>query len=245
MLSNPVALIPKWRRLRPALLFSSLLLSPLLVVAEAPLSLLNVEGRGEVKVAPEIARLSFGIEAEATTAAAAQRQVTATRQKLLQQLQQQRIDASALQTVALELLPRYREVAEQASRISGYLARHRLELTIADHRDSAALLDRLMAAGVNTISGIRFELRDPSAAQAAALSAAVVEAQRKAEAMSRALGVRLGPVLQLDERHTSMQPQPLFRETRLLAAAASAPVPASDVTVSASVAIRYQLLPSQ
>ena len=109
------------------------------------------------------------------------------------------------------------------------------------------MLDAGLAAGANRIEGIGFDLRDDAAARAGALEQAVREAREKAATIARALRVRLVEVLEASEGGVSVF-TPTFEKAQVRmqamdSAAQGTPVASGQVSVSASVTLRYRIAP--
>ena len=89
-----------------------------------------------------------------------------------------------------------------------------------------------------------FGLRDDRKARAEALARAVEEARGKADALARALKVRLVRILEVAEGGIAVTPQPFLKGRMAMdAAMAETPVSAGQVGVSASVTVRWEIAP--
>ena len=86
-----------------------------------------------------------------------------------------------------------------------------------------------------------FPLRDDSEARAQALRLAVREAQNKATVMAGELGVQLLGVLEVTESAGRAMPIQVRAARMQTEALDSTPVVAGQITVMASVSIRYQI----
>ena len=74
--------------------------------------------------------------------------------------------------------------------------------------DVGKLLGVAINAGVNTSSGINFEVADPARGRDQGLKAAFDDAKAKATLLAQAAGRTLGPVLLINEGVQSAPPQP-------------------------------------
>ena len=104
------------------------------------------------------------------------------------------------------------------------------------------VIDAALEAGANQLEGVSFELQDDLASRQAALRNAVAEARAKAEAMADALGVRLVSILSVNEGPVAIE-RPMMEMARAASLQQGAPTPVSpgEVSVAASVTIRYQI----
>ena len=82
-------------------------------------------------------------------------------------------------------------------KIVGYQVSNEVRVTVRDIGKSGALLDQVVTAGANQISGIQFDVADPQAAADEALRKAIADARRKAELMAAAAGVRIVRILDI------------------------------------------------
>jgi len=105
------------------------------------------------------------------------------------------------------------------------------------------LIDAGVGSGSNQVTSLQFEARDTQVARAEALRRAVQNARMEAETMASALGVQLGPVLELQggaQAPPPPPPMPMYRMA-MQEAAAPTPIEAADQTVTAQVTIKYRL----
>ncbi len=123
-----------------------------------------------------------------------------------------------------------------------FRASNTLEVTVRDLKQLGKLLGTATSLGANTIYGVNFELSNPQAFEAQAREKAVADAHMRAEQLARLNGVRLGPVLSVNES-TGLQgpmPMPMMAKSEGYAAAA-APVESGQLEVTSAVSIRYAI----
>jgi uncharacterized protein len=213
-----------------------------------PIPSLTVSGDGETRVAPDEATVRLGVLAQAPTARAAQEQVNRIAGAILEGVRKLGVPAEQVQTEELNLNPVYAQnrPGEQGEpRIAGYQASNVVAVRVVKLDQAGPVIDAGLAAGANRLDGVAFGLRDDTAAREEALTSAVTAARGKAQALARALGVRLVRVLEVDEGGVQVAPQPIFKG-RMMAQASMAsetPVSAGQVGVSASVTVRWEIAP--
>lgn len=209
---------------------------------------LTVSGSGQARVAPDEATVRLGVLAQAPTAREAQDRVNRTANAILEAVRKAGIPAERIQTSGLSLGPQYAQGRNesQGPRITGYQASNTVSILVQDLAKVGPVIDAGLAAGANNLDGVEFGLRDDAAARAAALTDAVAEARGKAEALAKALKVRLLEIVEVAEGGVSVSPPPpVFRGRIAMAAEAMAatPVSSGEVGVEASVTVRWRIAP--
>jgi uncharacterized protein len=206
---------------------------------------LSVNGTGIVRSAPDEATVRVGILARASTAAEAQRNANEIMNRYLQRLDALKVPKANIRTSRLFLNPHYTHPrpGEEAV-ISGYQATNSISVRLTDFALIGQVIDAGIAAGVNTVEGVHFGLRDDTRQRLEALRLAVAEARAKAEAMAEALGMELGPPQEVQEGGAYVAPPPMMmaRGASAEMADASTPVEPGELSVHGSVTIRYRLL---
>ena len=154
--------------------------APLTVQAVVDRPALNLSAYGEVKAAPDMATLSFGVVTEAPTAADAMRQNAERMTQVVAALRRAGIAERNIQTSGLNLSAQYDYVENQPPRLRGYQASNQVTVIVDDIAKVGSTADAVVGAGVNQINGISFGLKDPKAAGDQARRLAVRALQAKA-----------------------------------------------------------------
>jgi len=210
---------------------------------------LTVSANGESRVAPDEATVRLGVSAQATTARDAQDQVNRTAGAILEAVRKLGIPADRIQTSELNLGPVYGQGRPdrepQEPRIVGYQSSNVVSIQVEQLDKVGPVIDAGLGAGANRLEGVMFGLRDDRKARAEALTNAVEEARVKADALARALKVRLVRILEVAEGGVAVMPQPFLRGRVAMESAAMAdtPVSAGQVGISASVTVRWEIAP--
>ncbi len=228
----------------PAAVAQSSPTPPLQVTALASQPALNLSAYGEVKVAPDMATITFGVMTEATTAQAAMNQNAVRMQEVFAALSRAGIADRDIQTSGLNLSPQYAYVNNQPPRLRGYQASNRVTVVIKDLTRVGETADAVVSAGVNQIDGIAFGLQDPKAAEDQARVLAVRALQDKARLYAQALGVTLGPIRSLNEGggYTPQPPMPMYEmRVQATSADASTPVAGGQLAVRIDITGTYDL----
>ncbi len=205
---------------------------------------LNLSATGEVKVAPDMATITFGVVTEAATAQEAMAQNATRMTQVAAALRRAGIAERDIQTSGLNLQAQYDYVQNEPPKLRGYQATNRVTVNINDLTKVGTTADAVVAAGVNQIDGISFGLKDPKTAEDQARRLAVQALQAKARLYAEALGVQLGGIRSLNEGggYTPQPPMPVFAMARMQSAGAdSTPVSAGELSVKIDITGVYDI----
>lgn len=197
-------------------------------------SLLTVTGEGSVQVAPDTAVLTLGVTARAPQAATAFQQVSTALNQVVRTLLAAGVPQDQIQTSQISLQPTF-----ENGRQTGFEATATVRVTLRDTSGLGGLIDRAVAAGANNVAGVSFEVRNTAAAEAAALAAAVQNAQAQAVVLARSLGIALGPVFGVEAEAAQGPPVPVF--ARAVAAGEQIPVLPGTQTITRRVRVDFLL----
>ncbi len=217
------------------------------VATTLPQGLLTVGGYAEAKTDADMATIRLGVETQAKTAKEAQASTNALANRLIEAALKVVSDRKAYQTSDLSLEPVYSQpsgypgsATAQPPKLIGYRALNVLTVRVDDVTKVGPLVDAVTDAGATNVDSISFGLKDSKAARRQALIDAVRDARSKAEAMAAGLGLRLGDVYSVDEGGL-----PVVRPYEAPAMAmrvAGTPVMTGEVSLSASVTLRFRLI---
>jgi len=206
--------------------------------------LITVNGSGDARVAPDVATVRLGITRQTNSAQTAQSKVNEVAQSILTAVTRTGIDRKQIQTSQLTLHPVYAPQKPESSdppAIVAYRATNVITIRVEDLTKAGEVIDAGLKAGANELQGINFGLKDDTEAREKALRQAAREAQSKARVIAESLGLRLGTVHEVQETGVSIQ-QPFFAGAMMARAAegAGTPVSPGEITVNASVTVRYR-----
>ena len=208
-------------------------------------STLNVSGQGETQAAPDRATVRLGAQAQGVDATTAQNKVNVVLQGALTRIRALGIDEKRIRTENLSLFPVYGnpKPGEENPPLIGYRASNVLAVEVENLTLVGRVIDTGLAAGINNVQGVSFDLKNADAARSQALERAVTQARSKAETLARALGMRLDGIVEVNESGVNVNPpQPMYARAAMMMDAAT-PVSPGEVSVSAGVTIRYRLAP--
>lgn len=231
-----------------ALLLGGILLAGAPAVGEEePHPFIQVSGEGSVEVEPDEALVRIGVESEAPTAQEAQRETNRIAAAILEAIEDLGVDSQAVQTSQLRLLPVYEQSPPargepRRPRVVAYRATNTVSVRLVDLTRIGPVVDAAIGAEANRIEGLDLGLRDDTEARRRALTAAVEDARRKAETIATALGVGLGPVLEVSDQGVRVPRLEMEqRSMQMMAAEPSTPIATGRIGVSANVAVRFAI----
>jgi len=203
---------------------------------------LSVSGRGEVKAKPDMATINIGVTTSEKTAAAALEKNTASMQGIFEAMDSLGIPDTDIQTSGFSVNPRYARYNDRETPpdIVGYEVRNTVTVAIKNLDDLGGALDRFVTIGANQINGIQFGFADPQSLEDAAKKAAIEDAKRNADLYAAAAGVSVGQVISIRDSAAPM-PMPMMERAMSLDMAASVPIAPGQQTVSAQVAVVYEI----
>jgi uncharacterized protein YggE len=171
----------------------------------SPNQTITVVGQGTVRVQPDIAQVSIGIETSSATVAEAVQDNETQMTAILAALKAAGIADKDIQTMNYSIYLDSSSEPVPAVGTSGegtapvYRVSNMVQVTIRDLEKVGDVLDAVIEAGANNIWGVSFSVDDPTAAQADARAKAVEDALARAQALAELNGVTLGPVMAINE----------------------------------------------
>lgn len=202
--------------------------------------IITMSGHGEVKAVPDQAQISAGVTTNAPTAAAALAANSARMNAVYAALKKSGVPDRNIQTSGFSVFPQYTNGDNNPRRLTGYQVSNTVSVKLDAVDRTGPTLDALVAAGANQMNGISFGIAKPEPLLDQARAAAVADAQHRAEIYAKAAGVALGPVQSISE-NAGEPPRPVMYRMAAAMAAAPTPVAAGEQTVSADVAMVWEI----
>lgn len=222
---------------------------PVVAAGDAVLTL-TAEGKSTAK--PDLALFSAGVTTQAKTAAAALADNAVKMNGVIAALKKAGIADRDIQTSNLSVNPVYGEQRPDADAngprepvIVGYQATNQVQVRQRRVAEFGKVIDTLVSAGANKISGPQFQLDNPDAATDQARIDAVTKARARAELYAKASGLKVLRVLTISEGGGYQpQPMPVFAMAKAMRADAPSPVAAGELDIGASVTVTFELAPA-
>lgn len=210
---------------------------------------ISVTGRGEISAKPDIVEISVGVLTHATTASQAAKDNSAIVTQLIAALTEHGVAEKDVQTAELRVAPRYNQPnprqgadnSEFVPRIIGYEVVNDVRIVVRKLDEVGTLLDAVLQAGANQVSGIAFRVEHPEKLMDEARKQAMADAKHKAVMLAGEAGVRVGPPRSIEEADSQPSP-PRYQTAFALDKALAMPIAPGEQKISVTVSVVYGLL---
>ncbi|MFN5467389.1 MAG: SIMPL domain-containing protein [Pirellulaceae bacterium] len=222
-----------------------------------------VHGEAEVRVVPDHVMITAGVESRGATLEETVADSDARIRKVLEFLEQSKIEARKIRTEYLTIEPLIVETVGKAQvsnlppqtndpfasepsapRVVGYVARRQFSICIEQLDRFEAIYKGLITAGINRVSGIEFRTTELRQMRDKARQEAVRAAREKAQAMAGELGAKLASVQSIRENLNNGMMPSYMAQNALFDAPAEATdrsLAAGEISVRASVDVVFLL----
>lgn len=205
---------------------------------------LLAQGRGEVSVKPDVARIEMGVRTEAKEVTAAVQTNATKMDAVLKAIRGAGVDEKDIITTNYAISPVYQQPRPNVGgepKVTGYQVYNTVRVTVRKIADAGKVLDAATQAGANIAHGISFDLSEEARSKAYgdALTKAVTEARQKAVAIAKAANLTELILHSITEQAGFSAPMQMAAFGGERAADVQTPVAAGQMTVSASVTVRF------
>ena len=171
---------------------------------------ITVTGEATVQVAPDKATLQMGVEHQADTVAAAQKQADQVVARILKLTDRLDVDRDHVKTTGLNIRPEYTWLGEPRRReLQGYVVIRQITVQVDDLSRLGDLMAGAVEAGVNQVQPPGFDHSERQKLEREVLASAAKDAEAQAKVLADALGVTLsGPRSVTTGSSPSPQPMP-------------------------------------
>ena len=169
-------------------------------IAETPIVIIRASET--IGARPDSATIHVGVQTEALIASAALAENSTKMEKVLASIRAAGIPANQIQTTGIRLNAEYdfpRVEGRNVRTFRGYQVTNNVRVKTTDIAGLGTLLDRLAAAGGNTISGPYFSIANPEPIRAEARRRALVEADARAADYARERGFSRARMIVVNE----------------------------------------------
>lgn len=206
--------------------------------AERPERVVVTTGEGLVKRPPDRAWVNISAESRARDPREAQRANATAMTAVLQRLKGTGLPADATRTLAYDLQPEF-DYHEGRQTLRGYVARNTIEVRVDELPRLGEVLDVAVTSGATSVGGVRFDLKDRTAAEREALHLAVEDARARAETAAGGARVRVQEVVRIEEHRAGQipPPRPMMMAAREMQAAGEPPVTPGEIEIRSTVTL--------
>jgi uncharacterized protein YggE len=206
---------------------------------------ITVQGRGEVKVRPDIASLTVGVSTGPQPSAKAAIDLLTTRfNGVVRAVTAEGVADDDITTSNLNLNPAY-DYHEGQQVLRGFEAHETILIKIRNLEKIGQIISSTTSQGANQIGNISFTVDDPDELHTHAQALAIQDARQKADVLADELDVGLGEVKSFSAASPTPQQPPILARAALEGSAlggdAQLPVPSGTHDMVVSVTITYSL----
>lgn len=204
-------------------------------------SIISVNGKGTIKVKPDIAFVNIGYESRNKVAAEAQKETRTKMDAILKALKAAGIKDADMKTLNISLYKTSDYSKDQKVEYY-YVANQSLEVTIRDLEKAGNLIDAATTAGSNQVGSIRFTVENQEQYYNQALVLALKNASSKAEVLLGVYGYKLNKPFRINE--ASYNGGIVYRDAAVFSEKAmampSTPVQIGTIEITADVSVEYK-----
>ena len=201
---------------------------------------ITVSGGGQVNLAADMAYVTLGISISDSDVSTVMQQANTSIDSICAALVESGLPKDCISTDYLYISPQYDYSGDNSNEIIGYNVNSGLKLTIYDVDAVGSYIDVAFAAGANSFDSITFAVKDNSEARDEALRLAVADAEKKANVLAEAAGMKLGDIVTIEENNSdSYYNTEGFAAKDIADAGAGTSVYPSKVNVAVQVQVCY------
>jgi uncharacterized protein YggE len=204
-----------------------------------------VSGDSIVQAQPDTAILTIAVVTQAKQALDAQQQNAMRSEALIRALKSAAGAGAEVKTGGYSIQPQRVYKEGQPPTITGYEVRNSVTVTISDLTKVGTVIDAGAQAGANDVGGVSFTLREDRSARDKALGEATREAMSKAQVIAKALGGRVGRIVEVQEEGFQ-RPQPVYQMQEFSMAraqVASTPIEIGSLDIRSRVQLIAEIEP--
>lgn len=205
----------------------------------------SVTGTGRTTVKPDRFTFSVGVQTVAPTVDEAVNENNRKVAAVIAALKGAGATDKDIQTSNFSIWPQQQYQEGRLPTILGYQVNNNITVRRTEIASAGKLLQVAVNAGVNTSSGLNFEVSDPARGRDQGMKAAYDDAKSKAALLAQAAGRTLGRALSITEGSQAMPPMPYPTSGRGMQMEAKAvsdvPVEAGTQEQSYTVSVIFEL----
>lgn len=201
---------------------------------------ITVSGEGKIKVTPDYAIISIGVENTGADAAEVKKKNDATVDAVIKYMKGFKLPASDYQTKQVYLHKNYDYTKKKYS----YVASQQISITLKDLSKYDTMMMGLVDTGINNIQGVEFKSTKVAQFESDARKAAVADAKTKALDYASALSQKVGKAIMVSDNSQTHYPVPMMYAMKAGAAEDAMPretLAIGEIEITANVTISFSL----
>ena len=203
---------------------------------------ISISATGHAYAEPDMASINTGVITEAEVAKDALAANTGAMNKVIETLQAAGLEPRDIQTTDFSIQPKYQYNQDNSPpKLVGYTVSNQVSIRVRNLKKLGVILDAVVQSGSNQINGIQFDVSSAPALRDTARKQAVENARKMAAIYAEAAGVKLGPVLKIEEAQAYAGQLPNYRLQAASADAAPVPIAAGQQAIEVQVNIVWAL----
>lgn len=208
---------------------------------------ISVQGTGEVKVMPDMAKLSYSVTSTESTPDAARQAVEKTVTAFTKEITALKIADTDYTAANLTLYPKYTyDEKTRKQKLTGYTATRDVSINIKDFSLISKLNDAALKSGINQVAGFTYSVSEIGKYEQEATKKAIEDAKTRANALAEGFEVKLGAPCKLSYgQETASVPYAPAARALSLSAADSAPTQSTynvePITIKSTVSASYSI----
>ncbi|KFF05665.1 SIMPL domain-containing protein [Flavobacterium reichenbachii] len=203
--------------------------------------LINVNGEGKVKVAPDQVCISASVETKGNNAKDVKKQNDEKMDAVLKFIKKMNIPTADFKTKQVALNPQY----DYEKKKTSYNAVQTVEIIVKDLSKYDELMEGLVQQGINRIDKVSFESSKLAQYQTEARKLAMKDAKVKAEEYVSVLGQKVGKAFTISDNSQVYHPQPMYAAMRMKEAdtmgASNETLAIGEIEITANVSVSFVL----
>lgn len=203
-------------------------------------NIISVSGQGVVRLAPDVALITLGVETSNKDVGEAQNSNRTTMNAVVAELKRLGIREENIQTQSYNVYPDYRW-EDNRNVLVGYKVSNLVRVKVTEIDKTGSIIDAAAAKGANVVQGIQFTVADEKKAYQEALQLALKDAEDKAKVMAGYFGITgLSPVSMAEGGQSIIYPPvPMPRMDAEMDASTSISPGEMEVRAQVSVSFKY------
>lgn len=204
-------------------------------------ALVNVNGEGKIKVAPDQASITVSVESKGSKAADVKKENDTKIDAVLKYIKKMNIAPQDFQTQRVYLNDEY----DYQKKKHNYVATQTITILLKDLSKYDEMMEGLVDTGINNISNIEFKTSKLETLKTEARKLAVKNAKVKAEDLVSVLGQKAGKAFSMTDNSSVDYPQPRY-EMKMMNVAADAmggnqTLAVGEIEITSNVSVSFYL----